>query len=718
MSTELRFQSAMGALNAIKPLGERTNSSGAAAPAFSFKAATVATTSAAAAAAPANHFAKKRSSELGDSIDNRNGGDGDGRFESEDWDPTGPMEKASEEELAKRKVIRRARRRKKGAAPAEGPAPAKGLFGSKAPAAAAPAPAFQFKPAAPDPSPAPAFSFGAPEASEAATESPAKPAFKFGGDTTTADKPAFSFGGAAAASAAPAFKFSAPPGAAPAEASDDDEEAEPEEEEKGTIQPGAGEESETTEREHLAKLYRLRSGEWVELGKGQLKLNRHGETGKRRLLMRAGLRVVLNSPLFEGQSAKVQGAGVLFTAIETVDGKQTTSNMMLKVNKAHLAALAAAICAGNDAPAAEAAAPEPPKAEDPSPAQQMQQEEPEEAKEPEEEKPAEPAAPAFSFGGAAKPAAKPAAAQPFVFKAPDAAAVMPATSCQPVFSFGAGPSKLVQPSEAEMDEVDAEETERESSDEEYVQEEQEEEEDDEEEEEEEPQEEEAAEEQGEAVAETEMETGAAASGAEVVGGSLAQLTSLKARQSEYRTQLEDYQTALEVHRHPSHLWSSAAEQLTKVAACAGQARREGRLRGQDGLREEHERQPAPAAVRRGHWHGHDRQRADRPLRRAPPAAQHRHRQPGQCAVQHVDQGEHHVRHGPGPPAGADGRGDLGHLRQGQRHGVHQLLPQQALHQRRRARRQALGRPEAAHRDRAGDDPQAHDPAPGRGHVGA
>ena len=571
MSTELRFQSAMGALNAIKPLGERTNSSGAAAPAFSFKAATVATTSAAAAAAPANHFAKKRSSELGDSIDNRNGGDGDGRFESEDWDPTGPMEKASEEELAKRKVIRRARRRKKGAAPAEGPAPAKGLFGSKAPAAAAPAPAFQFKPAAPDPSPAPAFSFGAPEASEAATESPAKPAFKFGGDTTTADKPAFSFGGAAAVSAAPAFKFSAPPAAAPAEASDDDEEAEPEEEEKGTIQPGAGEESETTEREHLAKLYRLRSGEWVELGKGQLKLNRHGETGKRRLLMRAGLRVVLNSPLFEGQSAKVQGAGVLFTAIETVDGKQTTSNMMLKVNKAHLAALAAAICAGNDAPAAEAAAPEPPKAEDPSPAQQMQQEEPEEAKQPEKEKPAEPAAPAFSFGGAAKPAAKPAAAQPFVFKAPDAAAVMPATSCQPVFSFGAGPSKLVQPSEAEMDEVDAEETERESSDEEYVQEEQEEEEDDDDEEEE-PQEEEAAEEeeqQGEAVAETEMEMGAEASGAEAVGGSLAQLTSLKARQSEYRTQLEDYQTALEVHRHPSHLWSSAAEQLTKVAACAG-----------------------------------------------------------------------------------------------------------------------------------------------------
>ena len=63
--------------------------------------------------------------------------------------------------------------------------------------------------------------------------------------------------------------------------------------------------------------------------------------------------------------------------------------------------------------------------------------------------------------------------------------------------------------------------------------------------------------------------------------------------------------SFEVHRHPSHLWSSAAEQLTKVVACAGQARREGRLRGEDGLWEEHKRQPAAAAVRCGHWHGHD-----------------------------------------------------------------------------------------------------------------
>ena len=74
---------------------------------------------------------------------------------------------------------------------------------------------------------------------------------------------------------------------------------------------------------------------------------------RNRLVMRTGIgRVVLNSPLFEGQ--KVSQApqlgpnALLITAIE--NGKAT--NFQIKVNKNDVAALVAAIAAGHDSAAA------------------------------------------------------------------------------------------------------------------------------------------------------------------------------------------------------------------------------------------------------------------------------------------------------------------------------------------------------------------------------
>ena len=466
MATAQRVSDVLSSLSAIRPLGEATNNGGAA-PAFSFKPAV-------AAAAASSMPAKKR----GD-------GDSDGRFEDDDWDPTGPQEKASAEELSKRKIVRRARRGKKGAgAGGAEVAPAKGLFSMpadapKAAAAAAAAPSFSFgmpkeeqpKAAPAAAAPAFAFSFTASEPKPAAEEKLAaaeKPSFKFG--ATAAAPPAFAFkmpGAAAPAAAAavpepvatapkPAFSFgfsAAPAASNPAEKEPVDAEADEYEEpqEETNIIAGAGEESETTEREHLARLYRLRDGEWVEQGKGQLKLNRDNASGKRRLLMRAGLRVVLNTPLFEGQMVKVQGAGILITAIEVAEGTQSTANFMVKVNKEQLHSLAESIAAGNGASAASPAAAPAPVEEVPAPVQEV-------AALVEAPKQDVAAAPAFSFG-APKPAA---AAVPktsknpiaFVgFKAPDAMAVMPSTSNQAVFTFG-GATKLVQPTEDEMDEED------------------------------------------------------------------------------------------------------------------------------------------------------------------------------------------------------------------------------------------------------------------------
>ena len=119
---------------------------------------------------------------------------------------------------------------------------------------------------------------------------------------------------------------------------------------------GLGEEDETTEYEHLAKLFRLHDGGWVEQGKGQLRLNRDNASGERRLLMHTGLRVVLDTPLFEGQLVQVMGAGILITAVEVVKGVQSTANFMLKVDKEELQSLAGSIAAGNSPPARAASA--------------------------------------------------------------------------------------------------------------------------------------------------------------------------------------------------------------------------------------------------------------------------------------------------------------------------------------------------------------------------
>eukprot|EP01043_Picozoa_sp_COSAG02_P033952 COSAG02_NODE_2346_length_9092_cov_6.591460_4_plen_738_part_00 len=518
------------------------------------------------------------------------------------------MEKASAAELANRKIVRRARR-KKSAAPA---APqVKGLFGGVADNTAA-------KPPAPAATSAPSFKFGA--ATHQQAESPSAtnaPSFKFGGagpvasvpaaapafgfkfntgsgDATAAEtqpkespaaKPAFKFGTDAAAPAAFAFKIDAPAKSAepaavapkagfsfnvapPANTDDAESEDEQPEQETGTIVAGAGEEAETTEREHKAKLYRLRDGEWVEQGMGQLKLNRDNKSGKRRLLMRAGLRVVLNTPLFEGQMVKVQGAGILLTAAEVVEGVQSTASFLLKVNKEQLQTLADAIAAGHGAPSKDIETPK--QAEVVSPVAQQNSEQPKQ----EQSKP---------VANDATPAAAP---KPFIFKAPDAAAVMPATSNQPVFTFG-GPTKLVQPTDEEMDEQedsDNEGTSDESFAEEEVSDGEEDDEADEEEGEQEDPEEEEEEQEEEQYDSTTNEGGdftasglgaglamhvAEKEAAAAVTAESSQLASLP-DQSTYRAQLEDYQNALEdwvqIAQREEKQRRALEEQLANAAA--------------------------------------------------------------------------------------------------------------------------------------------------------
>ena len=699
MATAQRVSAAMAQLGAIRPLGDQTNT---AQPLFNFGKS-----GAPGAVAPSHdHFqvrrkrpavartflplpdpdvpwmqAKKRSSELGDSIDNRNGGDS--RFEDEDWDPTGPMEKASAAELANRKIVRRARR-KKSAAPAV--SQVKGLFSAVDNTAAQPAattatsaPSFKFGAAAhqavasAQAAAAPSFAFKINSSSDGTTAAEHKP------KESTAAQPAFTFGTGAAAPAAFAFKTDAPvksaaegqaapfafkidapvksaaagqaapfafkidapvksaaaehtapkfgfsfnlgPPAATSDATDEENEPEEQEQETGTIVAGAGEEAETTEREHKAKLYRLRDGEWVEQGMGQLKLNRDNTTGKRRLLMRAGLRVVLNTPLFDGQLVKVQGAGILFSAAEVVDGVQSTASFLLKVNKEQLQSLADAIAAGHSGASDTSSAVVSKQTNSTgSVAQQScEQTKPDQSEQENDEvKPSAPEAapkkpfafkapdaaavmpptsnqPVFTFGGPTKlvqPSEEEmnqqedtAPKKPFVFKAPDAAAVMPPTSNQPVFTFG-GPTKLVQPSEEEMDEQEEDSDSEDASDESYVEDEAHSEEGEEDDEEGEEDDEEADEEKEDAEEEMEeTQGGEAATGlgaglamhvAEKVTASAVSAENAKPSalpdQSSYRAQLEDYQNALEdwvqiAQREEKH--RRALEQQLANAAAGG-----------------------------------------------------------------------------------------------------------------------------------------------------
>ena len=630
MATAQRVSDAMAQLGAIRPLGDQTNT----APLFNFGKS-----GAPGAVAPSHdHFqvrrdrtalaraffplsdsdvpwmqAKKRSSELGDSIDNRNGG-GDSRFEDDDWDPTGPMEKASAAELANRKIVRRARR-KKSAAPAV--SQVKGLFGSVVDStavqpAATSVPSFKFGAgahqavASAPAGAAPSFAFKISTGSDVATAAERQP------KESTAAKPAFTFGTGSPAPAAFAFKIDAPvepaaaeqaapfafkidapvksaaaeqaapkfgfsfnvgPSAVTSDASDEENEGKEQEQETGTIVAGAGEEAETTEREHKAKLYRLRDGEWVEQGMGQLKLNRDNKTGKRRLLMRAGLRVVLNTPLFEGQMVKVQGAGILFSAAEVVDGVQSTVSFLLKVNKEQLQSLADAIATGHSGASEAPSAVVQTNTTGAAAQQSSVQTKPDQSERANDE---------------VKPAAAEAAPKkPFVFKAPDAAAVMPPTSNQPVFTFG-GPTKLVQPTEEEMDEQEDSDS-VEASDESYVEEEadseegeedEEEEDEEEEDEEEEDEEEEDDEEENEDTQGSEAATGLGAGlamhvaekdTASAVSAESAKPSSLP-DQSSYRAQLEDYQNALEdwvqvAQREEKH--RRALEQQLANAAAGG-----------------------------------------------------------------------------------------------------------------------------------------------------
>lgn len=89
-----------------------------------------------------------------------------------------------------------------------------------------------------------------------------------------------------------------------------------------------GEEGESVIVEAPASMYEFHHGEgnkqWRERGKGTVRVNRHEESGKKRIIMRANgnLRVMLNATVFEGMRAELvsQGKGVTFPCVN-VAGK-------------------------------------------------------------------------------------------------------------------------------------------------------------------------------------------------------------------------------------------------------------------------------------------------------------------------------------------------------------------------------------------------------------
>ncbi len=152
---------------------------------------------------------------------------------------------------------------------------------------------------------------------------------------------------------------------------------------------------------------------------------------------------------------------------------------------------------------------------------------------------------------------------------------------------------------------------------------------------------------------------------------------------------------------------AAPGQLQRAPRRGGGDRRHQRL-GQDDARE-----PAPALLRRHRGRDPDRRRGRAPRVARQPARADRARHAGDRAVQRHRARQHRLRHG---------RRRRGARRVGGARGLRpRLHPEPAAplrHRDRRAGQPALGRAEAAHRDRARDPEGSADPDPGRGHLRA
>ncbi|PWN51880.1 hypothetical protein IE53DRAFT_31819 [Violaceomyces palustris] len=155
---------------------------------------------------------------------------------------------------------------------------------------------------------APTFSFGA----ATGTPTPASPAPSSGFST-----PSFSLGGSEAQSPAPATPSAA--------ATTDGSEPSPEEDAGGSSSgllsgKGEGEEDEEVLHEVRAKLWKF-DGEqktWKDLGIGMVKIKKHSETGKKRLLVRSegNGKVVVNFYLFKGLAPALEKTTVAFLGFE------------------------------------------------------------------------------------------------------------------------------------------------------------------------------------------------------------------------------------------------------------------------------------------------------------------------------------------------------------------------------------------------------------------
>lgn len=207
----------------------------------------------------------------------------------------------------------------------------------------APSPVAAPSTSAPAPAPAPAaapskFSFGAANPlAAAATPAPAPAAgpFSFGNSAaTTAPTPAPGGFGGFSFAAAPA-----PAAAATVVAVEEDSDAMPPEE-ATVVERNADEDAnDITEHEVRAKLHRFSKplSEWKDMGVGVLRLMKHNETKKSRILMRnsAG-KINLNTfifPTMKFDANAEKGCVGFVTAVKNDDGKQELVKFLIKVKK-------------------------------------------------------------------------------------------------------------------------------------------------------------------------------------------------------------------------------------------------------------------------------------------------------------------------------------------------------------------------------------------------
>ncbi|KND02254.1 uncharacterized protein SPPG_09057 [Spizellomyces punctatus DAOM BR117] len=182
----------------------------------------------------------------------------------------------------------------------------------------------------------PQFSFGGFQPTGTGATSAAPPASfgNFGSAATTssaaptfnAPAPAgFSFFGNTQSSATPGPVSFIPPPQTPSNPSNDttedadDDEANKEEQIGDALMRGQGEEQERTVHEVRAKVFSFdkETSQWKPAGVGQLRVNKHIETGKARLLHRAdgSGRVLLNAAVYEGMKFTLKANNLSFAIV-------------------------------------------------------------------------------------------------------------------------------------------------------------------------------------------------------------------------------------------------------------------------------------------------------------------------------------------------------------------------------------------------------------------